>query len=71
LGVHQGQADADLSYIDLKYFDLGIECRDKTVDQMTGDASHVIRDYGAGVDCATISPDEARSSCGFGCKRES
>jgi len=38
LGVHQGQADADLSYIDLKYFDLGIECRDKTVDQVTVDA---------------------------------
>jgi isocitrate dehydrogenase len=46
--------------IDLKYFDLGIEYRDKTDDQVTVDAAHAIRQYGVGVKCATITPDEAR-----------
>ncbi|MBV9734897.1 MAG: NADP-dependent isocitrate dehydrogenase, partial [Acidisphaera sp.] len=46
--------------IDLKYFDLGIEYRDQTDDQVTVDAAHAIRQYGVGVKCATITPDEAR-----------
>ena len=46
--------------IDLKYFDLGMEYRDETDDQVTLDAAHAIREYGVGVKCATITPDEAR-----------
>jgi isocitrate dehydrogenase len=46
--------------IDLKYFDLSIEHRDATDDQVTVDAAHAIRHYGVGVKCATITPDEAR-----------
>ena len=46
--------------IDLKYYDLGIEYRDQTDDQVTVDAAHAIKRYGVGVKCATITPDEAR-----------
>ena len=46
--------------IDLKYFDLGIEHRDATDDQVTIDAANAIKQYGVGVKCATITPDEAR-----------
>ncbi|RNF33042.1 NADP-dependent isocitrate dehydrogenase [Paracoccus methylarcula] len=46
--------------IDLKYYDLGIEERDRTDDQITVDAAEAIKQYGAGVKCATITPDEAR-----------
>ena len=46
--------------IDLKYYDLGIEARDKTDDQITVDAANAIAKYGVGVKCATITPDEAR-----------
>ena len=46
--------------IDLKYYDLGIEERDRTNDQITVDAAHAIQQYGVGVKCATITPDEAR-----------
>ncbi len=46
--------------IDLKYYDLGIESRDATNDQITVDAAHAIQKYGVGVKCATITPDEAR-----------
>ncbi|AHW60311.1 isocitrate dehydrogenase (NADP) [Draconibacterium orientale] len=46
--------------IDLKYYDLGMESRDATDDQITIDAAHAIRKYGVGVKCATITPDEAR-----------
>ena len=46
--------------IDLKYYDLGIEERDRTNDQVTIDAAHAIKRYGVGVKCATITPDEAR-----------
>ena len=46
--------------IDLKYFDLGMENRDKTNDQVTIDCAKAIQKYGAGVKCATITPDEAR-----------
>ncbi len=46
--------------VDLKYFDLSIEHRDATDDQVTVDAAHAIRHYGVGVKCATITPDEAR-----------
>ena len=46
--------------IDLKYFDLGIENRDATDDQVTVDAANAIKQYGVGVKCATITPDEAR-----------
>ncbi len=46
--------------VDLKYYDLGIEYRDATDDQVTIDAAHAILEYGVGVKCATITPDEAR-----------
>jgi len=46
--------------VDLKYFDLGIEHRDATDDQVTVDAANAIKQYGVGVKCATITPDEAR-----------
>jgi len=46
--------------IDLKYYDLGMEHRDATNDQVTVDAANAIRKYGVGVKCATITPDEAR-----------
>ncbi len=48
--------------IDLKYFDLGIEHRDATDDQVTVDSAKAIQRYGVGVKCATITPDEARVS---------
>ena len=46
--------------IDIKYFDLGMENRDLTNDQVTIDAANAIKKYGVGVKCATITPDEAR-----------
>jgi isocitrate dehydrogenase len=46
--------------VDLKYYDLGIEHRDATDDQVTIDSAHAIQKYGVGVKCATITPDEAR-----------
>src|SRR6202041_1872946 len=46
--------------IDLMYFDLGMEYRDKTNDQVTVDAANAIKKIGVGVKCATITPDEAR-----------
>jgi isocitrate dehydrogenase len=51
-----------LPYLDigLKYYDLGMEARDATDDQITIDAANAIKKYGVGVKCATITPDEAR-----------
>ncbi len=46
--------------IDLKYYDLSVENRDATDDQVTIDAANAIKQYGVGVKCATITPDEAR-----------
>ena len=46
--------------IDLRYFDLGMEYRDQTDDQVTIDAAHATKEFGVGVKCATITPDEAR-----------
>ena len=46
--------------IDLKYYDLGVEHRDATDDQVTIDSANAIKEYGVGVKCATITPDEAR-----------
>ena len=46
--------------INLEYYDLGIEHRDATDDQVTIDAAHAIQKHGVGVKCATITPDEAR-----------
>ena len=46
--------------IDLKYYDLGIEKRDETEDQITIDCANAIKEYGVGVKCATITPDEGR-----------
>ena len=46
--------------IDLKYYDLSIQKRDETSDQITVDAANAIKEYGVGVKCATITPDEAR-----------
>ncbi len=54
--------------IDLHYFDLGIESRDATDDQITVDAANAIKEHGVGVKCATITPDEARVE-EFGLKR--
>lgn len=51
-----------LPYLDveIKYYDLGIESRDNTDDQVTIDAANAIKKYGVGIKCATITPDEAR-----------
>jgi len=59
-----------LPYLDvnLEYYDLGIEHRDATDDQVTVDAAHAIQQHGVGVKCATITPDEARVE-EFGLKR--
>ena len=59
-----------LPYLDveLRYFDLGIEERDRTGDRITVDAANMIREVGVGVKCATITPDEARVE-EFGLKR--
>ncbi|MCG8562281.1 MAG: NADP-dependent isocitrate dehydrogenase [Hyphomicrobiales bacterium] len=46
--------------IDLKYYDLGVERRDETDDQITIDAAEAIKTHGVGIKCATITPDEAR-----------
>ena len=46
--------------VDLEYFDLSVENRDATDDQVTIDAAHAIKKHGVGVKCATITPDEAR-----------
>jgi len=46
--------------IDLKYYDLGMEYRDETEDKVTVDAANAIKEYGVGVKCATITPDEDR-----------
>ncbi|WP_417480833.1 NADP-dependent isocitrate dehydrogenase [Maricaulis sp.] len=46
--------------IDLKYYDLSIEKRDETNDQITVDSAEAIKKYGVGIKCATITPDEAR-----------
>lgn len=46
--------------VDLRYYDLSIENRDATDDQVTVDAAHAIQEFGVGVKCATITPDEAR-----------
>ena len=46
--------------VDLKYYDLGMESRDATDDQITIDSANAIKQYGVGVKCATITPDEAR-----------
>jgi len=54
--------------IDLEYYDLSIEHRDATDDQVTIDAAHAIRKHGVGVKCATITPDEARVT-EFGLKK--
>src|SRR3954447_6592739 len=51
-----------LPYLDveLRYFDLSIQKRDETEDQITVDAANAIKEHGVGVKCATITPDEAR-----------
>lgn len=46
--------------LDIKYYDLSMEKRDETDDQITIDASNAIKEYGVGIKCATITPDEAR-----------
>ena len=46
--------------VDLKYYDLGIEARDETDDQITVDAANATKEFGVAVKCATITPDEAR-----------
>jgi isocitrate dehydrogenase len=54
--------------VDLRYFDLSIQHRDATDDQVTIDAAHAIAEHGVGVKCATITPDEARVA-EFGLKK--
>src|SRR6478736_9119151 len=46
--------------LDIKYYDLGMESRDQTNDQITIDAAEAIKKYNVGIKCATITPDEAR-----------
>jgi len=48
--------------IDLKYYDLSVQKRDETNDQITIDAANAIKTYGVGVKCATITPDDNRMS---------
>ena len=59
-----------LPYLDIEllYFDLGIEHRDATSDEVTIAAAHAIQEHGVGVKCATITPDEARVA-EFGLKK--
>ena len=47
-------------HVDLKYYDLGIQKRDETDDQITIDSANAIKEHGVGVKCATITPDEQR-----------
>ncbi len=54
--------------VDLRYYDLGIEERDRTDDRVTVEAAHAIAEHGVGVKCATITPDEARVA-EFGLKK--
>lgn len=54
--------------LDIKYYDLGIEKRDETDDQITVDAAEAIKQYSVGIKCATITPDEARVA-EFGLKK--
>jgi len=54
--------------VDLRYYDLSIQHRDATDDQVTIDAAHAIKEHGVGVKCATITPDEARVT-EFGLKK--
>ena len=54
--------------IDLKYYDLGMESRDDSNDKITVDSANAIKEFGVGVKCATITPDEARVK-EFGLKR--
>jgi isocitrate dehydrogenase len=54
--------------LDIRYFDLGIENRDATDDRVTVEAAEAIREFGVGIKCATITPDEARVA-EFGLKR--
>ena len=49
--------------IDLHYYDLSVEKRDATEDQITIDAANAIKEYGVGIKCATITPDGRWSSC--------
>jgi NADP-dependent isocitrate dehydrogenase len=60
---HRIREQLILPYLDvnLKYFDLGVESRDRTADQITIAAANATREYGVAVKCATITPDEARS----------
>jgi len=46
--------------LDIKYYDLGVESRDKTLDQITIDSANAINKFGVGIKCATITPDEER-----------
>ena len=46
--------------LDIKYYDLGMEHRDATNDQVTIDAANAIKEHSVGIKCATITPDEAR-----------
>ena len=46
--------------VDIEYYDLGMEYRDETNDQVTIDAANAIKKHGVGIKCATITPDEAR-----------
>ena len=57
---YQGKTNSQYLEIDLKYYDLGMESRDKTDDQITIDCAKAIQKYNVGVKCATITPDEDR-----------
>ena len=54
--------------LDIDYYDLSMENRDATDDQVTIDAAHAIKKHGVGIKCATITPDEARVA-EFGLKK--
>lgn len=58
--IIKGQLILPYLEVPIEYYDLGIENRDATDDQVTIDAAHAIRKHGVGIKCATITPDEAR-----------
>ncbi len=61
LEIYQRQIDPALPWISiLNIYDLGVEYRDQTATQVTIDAANAIKQYGVGIKCATITPDEAR-----------
>ena len=60
MGIYQKKLIKPYLELDIKYYDLGIKSRDKTLDQITIDCANAIKKYNVGIKCATITPDEGR-----------